>query len=181
MGACASSPNVKKDGSNNKADAGRSEGSDRGQANGDESAAGHPDFGLKDSHELIKFLGRGGTGDTWLFREKATGDAVAIKLIKRPIPKVVMPNILREIRVSQAYDHFYTSLVGAFEYRGGACYYQHAVHSSIHVMRLLQAHGPPQQPTSKHKASCLGRDLSCACNVPQQAAVLRPALLAPAV
>ena len=102
MGACASSPNVKKDGSNNKADAGRSEGSDRGQANGDESPAGHPDFGLKDSHELIKFLGRGGTGDTWLFREKATGDAVAIKLIKRPIPKVVMPNILREIRVSLA-------------------------------------------------------------------------------
>lgn len=99
MGACASSPNVKKDGSNSKADAGRSEGSDRGQTNGDESPAGHPDFGLKDSHELIKFLGRGGTGDTWLFREKATGDAVAIKLIKRPIPKVVMPNILREIRV----------------------------------------------------------------------------------
>ena len=30
---------------------------------------------------------------------KATGDLVAIKLIKRPLPKIILPNILREIRV----------------------------------------------------------------------------------
>ena len=42
---------------------------------------------------------QGGTGQTLLYREKATGDQVAIKLIKRPIPKVIMPNILREITV----------------------------------------------------------------------------------
>ena len=43
---------------------------------------------------------QGGTGQTLLYREKATGEQVAIKLIKRPIPKVIMPNILREITVS---------------------------------------------------------------------------------
>ena len=61
----------------------------------------HPDNGLKGTHELIKFLGRGGTGDTYLFKDKATGEDVAIKLMKRPLPKVIMPNILREIRVGQ--------------------------------------------------------------------------------
>ena len=42
---------------------------------------------------------QGGTGQTLLYKEKATGEQVAIKLIKRPIPKVIMPNILREISV----------------------------------------------------------------------------------
>lgn len=60
----------------------------------------HPDQGLSGSHELIKFLGRGGTGDTYLFRDRATGEEVAIKLVKRPVPKVLQPNLLREIRVS---------------------------------------------------------------------------------
>ena len=32
---------------------------------------------------------------------KATGDLVAIKLIKRPLPKIILPNILREIRVRE--------------------------------------------------------------------------------
>lgn len=59
----------------------------------------HPDSGLKGTHELIKFLGRGGTGDTYLFKDKATGEDVAVKLMKRPLAKVIMPNILREIRV----------------------------------------------------------------------------------
>ena len=59
----------------------------------------HPDNGLKSTHELIKFLGRGGTGDTYLFKDRVSGEDVAIKLMKRPLPKVIMPNILREIRV----------------------------------------------------------------------------------
>ena len=67
-------------------------------ANGD-SADKHPDFGLKETHDLKKFLGRGGTGDTYLFTDKRNSQPVAIKLIKRPIPKVILPNILREIRV----------------------------------------------------------------------------------
>lgn len=67
-------------------------------ANGD-SGQNHPDFGLKETHDLKKFLGRGGTGDTYLFTDKRNNQPVAIKLIKRPIPKVILPNILREIRV----------------------------------------------------------------------------------
>ena len=62
----------------------------------------HPDFGLKETHDVIKFLGRGGTGDTYLFKDKQNGEEVAVKLIRRPIPKVIMPNILREIRVGQS-------------------------------------------------------------------------------
>jgi hypothetical protein len=27
-----------------------------------------PDVGLSDAYDAVKFLGRGGTGDTWLFR-----------------------------------------------------------------------------------------------------------------
>ena len=50
-------------------------------------------------HDLVKFLGKGGHGEIWLFKDKASGEEVAIKLIKRPIPKLVMPDILREIKV----------------------------------------------------------------------------------
>jgi len=32
-------------------------------------------------------------------RSKDTGEDVAVKLIKRPLPKIILPNILREIRV----------------------------------------------------------------------------------
>jgi len=48
---------------------------------------------------IDRSLVQGGTGQTLLYKEKATGEQVAIKLIKRPIPKVIMPNILREITV----------------------------------------------------------------------------------
>ncbi len=58
-----------------------------------------PDVGLSGSHQFIKFLGSGGTGETHLYRDRATGEEVAIKCVKRPIPKVVQPNLLREIRV----------------------------------------------------------------------------------
>lgn len=59
-----------------------------------------PDIGLSGSHEFVKFLGRGGTGDTHLYIDRASGEEVAIKLVKRPVPKLVQPNLLREIRVS---------------------------------------------------------------------------------
>jgi serine/threonine-protein kinase SRK2 len=44
--------------------------------------------------------GQGGTGDTWQFRELKTGQDVAVKFIKRPLPKVLQTNILREFTVS---------------------------------------------------------------------------------
>lgn len=60
-----------------------------------------PDSMLAEDWEYIKQLGTGGSGDTGLFRAVRGGEEVAIKLIKRPLPKVVMPNILREITVRQ--------------------------------------------------------------------------------
>lgn len=72
-------------------------------ANGD-GLENHPDFGLKQTHDLKKFLGRGGTGDTYLFTDKRNNQPVAIKLIKRPIPRVILPNILREIRVKALFS-----------------------------------------------------------------------------
>lgn len=61
--------------------------------------ASGPDFGVGSFYTPIKHLGRGGTGDTWLFKDVQTGEAVAIKFIKRPLPKVLHQNILREFTV----------------------------------------------------------------------------------
>jgi serine/threonine-protein kinase SRK2 len=43
--------------------------------------------------------GRGGTGDTWAFKHIPSGEDVAVKFIKRPIPKVLLPSITREFVV----------------------------------------------------------------------------------
>ncbi len=43
--------------------------------------------------------GKGGTGDTWLFKDSNTGSEVAIKFIRRPLPKVLLTNIVREFQV----------------------------------------------------------------------------------
>lgn len=45
-------------------------------------------------------LGEGGSGETWLMEDADTGEFVAVKLIKRPIPKVLHEMILHEILVS---------------------------------------------------------------------------------
>ncbi len=52
---------------------------------------------------MRRFWGHlGGTGDTGLFKDTRGGPDVAIKLIRRPLPKVIMPNILREVTVRDA-------------------------------------------------------------------------------
>jgi hypothetical protein len=58
-----------------------------------------PDPGLWSTHKAIKSLGKGGTGETWLYQNRLTGEEVAIKLMMRPLPKIIEPNIQREIRV----------------------------------------------------------------------------------
>lgn len=57
------------------------------------------DWGLGERFEPIKFLGRGGTCDTWLFKDKVSSELVAIKLVRRPLPPVLVQNVLREITV----------------------------------------------------------------------------------
>lgn len=90
MGACAGKPSPEtKHGSGKKTEGGSVK-----------KPEGPPDFGLGDTHENIKLLGRGGTGETYLMRDKRTGELQAVKLIRRPIPKVLMPNMFREMRVS---------------------------------------------------------------------------------
>ena len=63
------------------------------------SASQVPDPGLEATFQSIEKLGSGGTGETWLYRERKTGELVAVKLIKRPLPLVVRHNALREITV----------------------------------------------------------------------------------
>lgn len=48
-------------------------------------------------------LGEGGSGETWLMEDNASGALVAVKLIKRPIPKVLHEMILHEILVRPIY------------------------------------------------------------------------------
>ena len=50
--------------------------------------------------QVMKLLGEGGTGQTWLCRSSTTSKLVAIKFIKRPIPKIVLPMLMYEIKVS---------------------------------------------------------------------------------
>ena len=48
----------------------------------------------------MKLLGEGGSGQTWLCRNNTSSKLVAIKFIKRPIPKIVLPMLMYEIKVS---------------------------------------------------------------------------------
>lgn len=74
-----------------------------------------PDFGLSSTHEVIKILGRGGEGETWLCKDKVSGEEVAIKLIKRPIPKVAIAVIKREIKIQAELGQGHLNIVSADE------------------------------------------------------------------
>jgi serine/threonine-protein kinase SRK2 len=74
-----------------------------------------PDFGLASTHEVQKLLGRGGEGETWLCREKATGAEVAIKLIRRPIPKPAIAVIKREVKIQSDLGQGHLNIVSANE------------------------------------------------------------------
>ncbi|MCJ1461844.1 hypothetical protein MMC07_000443 [Pseudocyphellaria aurata] len=108
MGCGSSKPEVKHD-------ANKGTGAVQAAPAGTPKESPHPDVGLKGTHDLVKFLGRGGTGDTYLFTEKATGEEVAIKLMKRPLPKVIMPNILREIRIQSELGEGHVNVIKAKE------------------------------------------------------------------
>lgn len=67
MGACASKP---------KADETKS-------AAGPAKQAQIPDFGFGEAYDVVKLLGAGGEGETWLCTDKESGEEVAIKV--RPV------------------------------------------------------------------------------------------------
>lgn len=62
-----------------------------------QSSAADP--GLLNTHEFVQLLGRGGTGDIAQFIDRATREHVAIKLVRRPVPRVVATSLLSEILV----------------------------------------------------------------------------------
>lgn len=78
-------------------------------------SSGAPDFGLAATHEVIKLLGKGGEGETWLVKDKETGEEVAAKLIKRPIPKAALAVIKREIKIQSDLGQGHINLVSADE------------------------------------------------------------------
>eukprot|EP01025_Chloroclados_australasicus_P034876 TRINITY_DN3560_c2_g1_i1.p1 TRINITY_DN3560_c2_g1~~TRINITY_DN3560_c2_g1_i1.p1 ORF type:complete len:418 (+),score=50.04 TRINITY_DN3560_c2_g1_i1:200-1453(+) len=72
-------------------------------------------FGLEESHEIIELLGTGGTGETWLCRSKRTNLLEAVKLIKRPIPKVIAPMVSEEIKIQGDLGEGHLNIVSAHE------------------------------------------------------------------
>jgi hypothetical protein len=72
---------------------------------------------------LISCPGKGGTGDTWAFLDKRIGEQVAIKFLKRPLPKVLLENIKREFLVC-----FFGSCIYIVYYGGGSIPSQCLIH-----------------------------------------------------
>eukprot|EP01025_Chloroclados_australasicus_P057467 TRINITY_DN7162_c0_g1_i7.p1 TRINITY_DN7162_c0_g1~~TRINITY_DN7162_c0_g1_i7.p1 ORF type:complete len:328 (-),score=3.70 TRINITY_DN7162_c0_g1_i7:1329-2312(-) len=72
-------------------------------------------FGLQSSHEMIRLLGKGGTGETWLCRNKQTDQLEAVKLIKRPIPKLLLPMIFQEIKIQADLGDGHLNIISSHE------------------------------------------------------------------
>lgn len=58
-----------------------------------------PDFGFGNDFEVVRLLGTGGEGETWLCIDLRTKSEVAIKLVRRPIPRSITQIIQREIKI----------------------------------------------------------------------------------
>ena len=57
------------------------------------------DDALCELYDPVHQLGSGGTGDSWLVKDRETGEYLAVKLVKRAIPSVLQPMMLREIEI----------------------------------------------------------------------------------
>ncbi|KAI8469214.1 MAG: kinase-like domain-containing protein [Monoraphidium minutum] len=55
--------------------------------------------GLSEAYDVKHLLGSGSAGDTWLCQDRGSGDVVAIKLIKRPIPAAMSNSLVREVKI----------------------------------------------------------------------------------
>lgn len=58
-----------------------------------------PAGGLAETYEVKHLLGSGSAGDTWLCRDRLSGELLAVKLMKRPIPPLMGTNIMREVKI----------------------------------------------------------------------------------
>eukprot|EP01023_Acetabularia_acetabulum_P069107 TRINITY_DN9929_c0_g2_i1.p2 TRINITY_DN9929_c0_g2~~TRINITY_DN9929_c0_g2_i1.p2 ORF type:complete len:158 (-),score=33.96 TRINITY_DN9929_c0_g2_i1:42-515(-) len=80
-----------------------------------EKAQGQDQFGLKETHKVLELLGTGGTGETWLCRCISSGQLQAVKMIRRPIPKVILPMVLEEIKIQGDLGEGHLNIVNAHE------------------------------------------------------------------
>lgn len=58
-------------------------------------------FGLSKHFETLRLLGEGGTGETWLMRDRGSKELVAVKMIKRPIPKALHKMLIQEVMIQR--------------------------------------------------------------------------------
>ncbi|MEW5300496.1 MAG: hypothetical protein WDW36_003426 [Sanguina aurantia] len=111
MGGCCSSTGEKYAANGGNANSGKATSAAAAAA----KASKVPDFGLLSTHTVIKLLGRGGEGETWLCRDLAKNTEVAVKLIKRPIPKAAIQVIKREIKIQADLGAGHLNIVNADE------------------------------------------------------------------
>lgn len=71
-------------------------------------------FGLK-THTVIRPLGTGGTGETYLCKRLDTGALEAVKVIKRPIPTILEKMIANEILIQAQLGEGHFNIVNAHE------------------------------------------------------------------
>lgn len=114
MGACCSSPEEKYEAKPASKEVPKSAAAKPASASSAKKPTS-PDFGLSATHEVLKLLGRGGEGETWLCKEKESGSEVAIKLIRRPIPKPAIAVIKREIKIQADLGQGHLNIVSADE------------------------------------------------------------------
>lgn len=73
------------------------------------------EFDIGPGYKAVKHLGQGGTGDTWHFKDLSNGRDVAVKFIKRPLPKVLQINILREFSIQADLGYGHEHVIKAYE------------------------------------------------------------------
>lgn len=99
MGSCFSSPETKTGGGQSNSPGLRQ---DPKHPSGGGSGAQKnktPDFSLGEAYQVLRLLGTGGEGETWLCIDNKTKGEVAIKLVGRPIPRSITQIIQREIKI----------------------------------------------------------------------------------
>lgn len=72
-------------------------------------------FGLSNYFESQRLLGEGGSGETWLMKDKTTKELVAVKMIKRPIPKALHQMLLQEIMIQRDLGEGHINIVTSRE------------------------------------------------------------------
>ena len=73
------------------------------------------EFGMGNHFETLHLLGEGGSGETWLMRDRETQELVAVKLIPRPIPKALHQMLLQEILIQRDLGQGHVNIVTSKE------------------------------------------------------------------